>query len=721
MYHGRGLGEHVAQPGDIALANRERLPERVAAKQSLPAAWQPPRAPGMLAGVRAAFDAAIEHRRAFLLLPYAMIAGLVVAFTLPSDPTPVLLGAGALTLLGALVASRNAPAWNRTAGLVTAFWLGFCLLTIHGTLFGTQMLARPAYGTYEARVDEVLSTNPDGVRAIVSGIAPIDGARALPVRRARLVIDGVPDLAPGDTIRSRVRFYPVPGPVVPNGFDTQFHAYFAGIGAYGNTIGVAERIASGDARAPERIIEGIRRAIAARIDAVLPQPSAGVARALITGDQSAVTEASREMLATAGLAHVLSVSGLHLTLVAMLVMATLRGGLALAGGLDRFVSVKRVAAVGAMAAALAYFAISGGNVAAQRATLMIVLVLGAVVAGRRALTMRNVAIAALVIIIADPASVFRPSFQLSFAAVVALIGAWEMMRPGEGRERGAVGKIVAYFGGGALTSVVAGAATLLFSIYHFQQTAPLSVLGNLMSLVLIGFVMMPAALAATVFMPLGLEAPFLLVMGWSIDAMIWVATVVAGWSAGISASPLLLPVALLLGLGALAWFTFLTSWHRLIAPVLLVPVVWLLALDRPPDVLVSDTTQAIAMRGADGLALAAGKPDSFAVKVWRETYAEPLDPAPLLRCDSIGCFGDSPAGFSLAVAKDPAAFHEDCGLADLMILRRPAPQTCAGSLVIDADTLERGGIHWLRWDEFTEAFEVRPAVPPGARPWRVPH
>jgi competence protein ComEC len=249
----------------------------------------------------------------------------------------------------------------------------------------------------------------------------------------------------------------------------------------------------------------------------------------------------------------------------------------------------------------------------------------------------------------------------------------------------------------------------------------LSVLGNLMSLVLIGFVMMPTALAATLLMPLGLEAPFLLVMGWSIDVMIWVAMVVAGWSAGISASPLLLPGALLLGLGTLAWFTFFNSWHRLLAPVLLVPAVAVLALDGPPDVLISDTTQAIAMRAKDGLALVAGKPDSFAVNVWRETYAEPLDPSPLLSCDSVGCFGGSPAGFTVAVARDPAAFHEDCGLADLLILRRAAPGTCDGSLVIDADTLERGGIHWLRWDAAASSFEVRPAVPDAYRPWRARH
>jgi competence protein ComEC len=127
------------------------------------------------------------------------------------------------------------------------------------------------------------------------------------------------------------------------------------------------------------------------------------------------------------------------------------------------------------------------------------------------------------------------------------------------------------------------------------------------------------------------------------------------------------------------------------------------------------------MRGEDRLALVAGKPGSFAVDVWSDTYAEPLEPAPLLACDSLGCFGKCPEGFTVAVANDPAAFYEDCGLADLMILRRPAPAGCAAGTMIDATTLETGGIQWLLWDRAARKFEVRPAVPPGDRPWRVRH
>ena len=122
--------------------------------------------------------------------------------------------------------------------------------------------------------------------------------------------------------------------MLPNGFDTQFHAYFDGIGAYGNATQPVEIISTGSGTAPERIIDATRRGIAARIDQTLSQPAAGVARALINGDQSAVTDEVRETMSIAGLAHVLSVSGLHLTIVAALVLFTLRGGLALLPGWD---------------------------------------------------------------------------------------------------------------------------------------------------------------------------------------------------------------------------------------------------------------------------------------------------------------------------------------------------------------------------------------------------
>ena len=670
------------------------------------------------AGLLASLREALAERRGFVLLPFAAIAGLVAAANLPTAPEPALLIAVWVTLGIGLMVSVRSVAWARATAALAAAWFGFCLLPIHGALFGTQMLQRPAYGTYEARVDEILSETENEKRIVVSAITPTGESRALPVRRARVLVRSGPDLSPGDIIAGPFRFAPVPGPIYPGGFDTQFHAYFEGIGSYGSSTQRPAIVGSGSETTPEHMIDAIRRGISARVDAALTQPAAGIARAIVNGDQSAVTDDARETMATAGIAHVLSVSGLHLTIVAGGVFAALR--LLLSGweGLATRVSVKRVAAVAGIAAAVLYFAISGGNVAAFRSTLMILLVFGAVLVGRRALTMRNVAIAGLIVIATDPASVFRPSFQLSFAAVVALVGAYENLRNERRREAGPLTHIWTYGKGVVVTSLVAGAATLLFSVYHFQQTSPLGVLGNLLSLPLVGFVMMPAAVLAVLAMPFGIEGVFLTAMGWSIERMLDMARLVAGWSTHLSASPLLTPWALLIGLVALAWFAFLRDRWRLLGPVLAGPLVLLLAIDRPPDVLISDTTQALAVRGLTGLELADGKRRSFALDVWRETYTEPIsNPAPV-RCDSVACIGESSAGFSYAIVDDPAGFVEECGR-DLIVTRIEAPSWCAAGVVIDGDELREHGVHWLRWNAASRSFEVRPAVGSLEQPWRI--
>jgi competence protein ComEC len=670
-------------------------------------------------GFVASFRSALDERRLFALIPFAMIGGLIVAVDMPEDPSVILLAVGGAALAAALVLARRSLTAVRLLVLAGAVWCGFSLLAIHGALFGTPMLSRAAYGGYSARVDEVLSATPDEQRIIVSAIIPTGKDRAVPMRRARLLVKQGPTLSPGDTIAGDFRFAPVPGPVHPGAFDSQFHGYFDGIGAYGNTVRPPVLATPGDDTSPERILDAIRRGISSRIDAALQQPAAGVGRAIINGDQSAVTVEARQIMATAGIAHVLSVSGLHLTLVAGGAYWVLRLLLAGFEGVGRFVSVKRIAAVGGMASAVFYYLISGGNVAALRSTLMILLVFGAVLAGRRALTMRNVAIAAIIVIATDPASVFRPSFQLSFSAVVALIGAYEVLRSSSSRDAGIVTKVLAYTKGVVITSLVAGAATLLFSIYHFQQTSPLGVLGNLGTLPLVGFIMMPAAAVAVLAMPLGIEGPFLFAMGWSIDRMLEMAAIVADLSTHLRASPLLTPTALVIGLAGLAWFAFFRDRWRLVGPVAGFLAVLCFTIDRPPDVLIADTTKAIAIRGPEGLALADGKTKSFALDIWRATYAEPIAVVADKSCDSIACVGESSAGFSWALITDPAGFAEECGEADLIVTRGPAPDWCRAGAVIDETILGNSGVEWLRWDNNAGRFEIRPAIVNLARSWRI--
>jgi len=697
------MSEVVERLVDRTVETRRGLP--------LPALGRPP-PQAISASIAKAFDG----RRLFVLLPFALIAGMIVSL-LPEEAaaTEAMLAVGIALAIG-LVLTRNKAVSYRLMLLAAAFWAGVCLLSVHGALFGTAMLKYPLYGVYEARIDEIVSDAESGRRVIVSGIRPVTDARAVPMRRARIVVRGDRPLAPGDIIRAPIRFMAVPGPVVPGGYDTQFHAFFDGIGAYGNATGEVEVVRHGEAGL-DAWVAGLRGEIGRRIDAVVTGEANGVARSMMIGDQSRITDDTREAMAASGLAHIYSISGLHLSIVALGVLAALRHLLVLIPGVSRFGSIKKAAAVAALASAFGYLLLAGGsaNVPAFRSTIMIALILGAVLAGRRALTMRNVAIAALVIIVLDPASVFRPSFQLSFAAVVALIGSYEWARTDPDARRGVSGRVWRLLTGTVVTSAIAGAATLLFSAYHFQQTAPLGIVANLMAVILIGPIMVAIVISA-LLMPFGWEAPFLSTLQVLIEALIGIARLVSDWSAGLTLHPLLLPAALIMGLAALAWFAFFQSWHRLIGPALLVPAVLLFAMDQPPDVLVADTTRAVAMRGADGMGLIDGKPGSFAVEVWSETYGEPIGQG-AARCDGVGCIATSPRGFTMALITDPAGFYEDCASVDVVVTRRPAPKTCAAPVVIDDADLATGGVHWLRWTG--AGFEVRVAKAGPRRPWRT--
>lgn len=674
------------------------------------------------AALGAVLSQAAAQRRLFVLLPFSLILGLAGYAALPSEPGVLQFSIGSLCVASFFLAACLGLSLTtlRLAVQVAAIWVGFCLLPLHGHLFGTAMLGAPAFGPYQGRIDEVLSADADGIRAVVSALTPLEGARSLPIQRARVLLPLEPPVQVGDRIEASLRLAPVPGPVLPGAFDGQFHAYFAGIGAYGNATGPVTLVAQGDETDVVRRVQALRNHIAARIDLALTGESAGIGRAMMMGDQSAISDETRDVMAASGLAHVYSISGLHLSIVAGGIFWLVR--LLLASSPAALVwPVKHIAAMAGLSAAFGYLLLAGGmdNVPAFRSTLMLALIFGAVLVGRQALTMRNVAIAALVIIVIDPASVFRASFQLSFAAVVALIGIYELPRRKSPENTGHVERLLRFVSTTAWTSLVAGAATLLFSAYHFQQTAPLGVLGNLLALPFVSLIMLFGALAVLA-MPFGLDGPLLRLMGWNIDRLVDVAELVAGLGASLTGNPILAGWTLLAGLAALAWFAFVESRWRLLAPALLLPMVLLFGFASRPDVLVSDTTQAVAVRAGEGLALASGRTGSFAVDAWNRYYQTEIGSShPGARCDSLGCIVTAER-FSIAIIRNAAAFPEDCFGQNLIIARVEPPRGCgAEGQVIDPTDLARGGVHWLRWDETAGRFEIRPAMETLNRPWRV--
>lgn len=675
-------------------------------------------------GLRRAIADAVTQRRNFILFPFAMIAGLIFYRVLPDEPDNISLAILIICVLAIVWLGRNRTVVRETALLALMFALGTALLPVHGAFFGTSMLDVPRYGTYTAQVEAVTYDDGTQQRWILSDIAGEPEWTVPGVRLARITVPGSYDVSPGDHIEARIRFYPVPPPAVPGGYDSQFVSYFDGVGAYGNAFDEIEIVKSGEGGGA-RIVKEIRAAITARIVAQLGERIGGIAAALVTGDQSRIDEDDRNLMASAGIAHVIAISGLHLTLVAGTMFACVRFFLSLSHGITQRVSIKKIAAGFGIATALAYMVISGMVIPAVRSTIMLALVFAAIIAGRQALTMRNVAIAGLAIIAFEPTSVFRASFQLSFAAVIALIAAYELARRNrENRDRPKRSRALALMLDIATTSVIAGLATLIFTAYHFQQTAPFGVLGNLMAMPVVSFVMMPAALLGTLLLPLGLEALPYAALGWSIEAMLWSAGFVRQLSGGFDPSPILSPLALVVALLALAWLAYFRTRVRVAGAIFAVPLIAFFCLEQPPDILIADQSQAIAVRSGDRVALIAGRNNTFATSIWSERYIMVIENAhEATGCDSLGCVLPTHEGYTLALVKSRDAFDEDCRIADIVITRLTAPSQCeqVATLVVDASDLARHGAHMIDWNGPDLAPTIRTAIDGPDRPWRIRH
>lgn len=666
------------------------------------------------------FEEALAQRRGFLMLPFFIILGLLLNCSTQFDPNLyVLFALGIICTIIVVLSVKRGQFFVYTVWF-WGLWLGFSILSAYGMLSGTSMLKWPVFGSYRAEISKVISRSGEQQRIIIQNITVQEGRDPM-IRRARIFVRGGPTLERGMIVEGKMRLSPVPTPAVPGGYDPQFHGYFAGIGAYGNTTGQLT-IVDELPRGPLYFLDRVREAIGVRIDAAMQGPSLGIARALIIGDQRQIDQSTRKTMSAAGLAHVLAISGLHLSLVAGGIFIGTRFLLAMSYKVAQVYSPKKIAAVFGIAAALFYLAISGASVSATRATVTLILIFGAILVERRALTMRNVAFASLFVLLTDPASVFRPGFQLSFAAVAALVGVYEMTAQSRADNDGFFSKFFKFFLGTGVTSLVAGAATALFAAYHFQQTAPLGVLGNVVALPLVGFVVLPAAVGAVLSMPLGFEKLFLNLMGWGIDQILTIAHTVAKLAEPIDYSPVLLPSALIFGFLGLAWFVFFASKLRFLGPAVALIFVAFLSVDQPPDVLIADSSKAVAVRTSDGLSLVTGRTNSFISDVWQSSYQENISQGhDDFGCDRQGCIVRNTVGGLISVPRSSAAVGEDCDVSILLISRDRVPEWCKDvTQVIDQDDLKFGGVHWLKWNTDLNRYDVRRAITDPNRAWRMP-
>lgn len=667
-----------------------------------------------------------------LWAPVAFGGGCGLYFALAREPPvlPLVVAAAGLGLAAALALRRGhglaVPlllAALGAGGLLTAKLRADA---VAGPI--APALAEPV--RVEGWVVDVDSPGGRGARVVlaptwVQGLAPEDTPH-----RLRLTLREPPP-APGTPLSARAILNPPPSPASPGAFDFARTAWFQGIG--GTAFALAPARAAFPPPPPWRLrarmwINAVRFALAERILARIGEPAGAVAAAMTTGHETWIRSEDAQAMRDSGLAHILSISGLHMAIVGGFVFFGVRLGVAAWPWLAIRIPGKKVAAGAGIVAIGVYLVISGAPPPAERAAIVAWTAFGATLLDRRTISMNGLALAAMIVLLHRPESVVQPGFQMSFAATAALVALAEAW-PRRTRELSAPAAIVAlqrargWIVAACAASLVAGLATGPFAMHHFNRSAVYGLAANLAVAPISSFVMMPSLALGAALEAVGLGGPALTVAGWSIDAMLAIGRFTAGLPGAVrtipSAPAVALPVAFL-GLLFICLWRGRGRW--LGAPFALAVLLWPRAA--PPVAWVAaEGANAALVAGGEAVVVRPGV-RQFAVDVWRQRHGLVEARAADRACGRFACTV-TVDGLSLGLwwgrRPPPAEALEGlCAGADVVIVRAEAPQlpaACAGRLLLDGRDLAASGALEL-WRDGSGGWAARRASDVrGQRPW----
>ncbi|WP_454916900.1 ComEC/Rec2 family competence protein [Xanthobacter sediminis] len=684
-----------------------------------------------------------ESGRLVLWLPVAFTAGVLAYFGAPQEPSMV----AALLVTAALAAACVAA---RRHGVALGVLAGFCAFAAGFSAGGVRtalvmheaMLRPPPFPVRLSGHVERLErrTTSDRVLLRLDG-APVRGLEGTP-QLVRLSLRRGTAPPVGTHVTQLARLLPPLGPAMPGTHDFGRAPWFQGIDAVGFGLGRPQvSPPTGPPPLSVRIavaVDGVRAALGARIRAVLHGTPAEIAVALVAGDRSAIPPQVEESMRVSGLTHILSISGLHMALVAGTLFALARGGLALVPALALGWPIKAMAAVLALAGSAFYLVLSGNDVPAQRSFVMTGLVLGGVLVGRRALTLRTVAAAAVLVLGLTPEAALDPGPQMSFAATLALVAAYERLHPLRAmpRPERRVARLamlpLVFAAGTIITALVAGLASGPFGAFHFQRLAPYGLLANLAAMPAVSLLVMPFGLVGVLLMPFGWDALAWPVMGAGIEMMVAVSDHVAALPGADGRVDTVNAAALFWFTAALLALCLLRGLPSLLAVPALAAAILASGAPSRPAVLVAPNASTVAVRGADGrLSVIGARSQRVLVEQWltregdhRAARAPGLEGG--FACDKLGCVAPLPGGGTIAVSRRAESLAADCLNARIVVTRDAPPRGCPARVVTPQE-LERTGTlaffadgHTLREQPTRDPAIQRPWMPPLPAPPEEP-
>src|SRR5271165_1673480 len=696
-------------------------------------------APDWRKALAGALGREVEERRFFLWLPVMGMGG--VALNLAADSEPALWAPIALTLVFAALAymSRARPVALGVSLALAALFAGFLAMSLRTARVAAPVLDRIRIVSLQGYAEEV-DLRPVGARMVIAVVSADGLPRDKAPRRVRVTTRKSPNVAAGDYVSLKARLLPPSHAALPGGYDFARDAFFAGVGAVGSTLGAIKVLPPpGEASLSQRFraaIDQVRNRLAIRVDRIIGGDEGAIAAAMVTGKRDFLSNDAKDLIREAGIFHIITISGVQMTLVAGIFFVVTRRLFALSPTLALNYPIKKWAAGVAMAGSLLYDVATGSRVGTERALVMTLIVLGAVIMDRRALTMRNLAFAVFAVVAIEPEAILGVSFQLSFAAVAALVAVMEARLAGMEKNPdpflpphrtaptdGLFADLLQKPLGLIVATACATGATASFMAYHFHDLSPYVLIGNPLTLTVIEFFAVPGALLGAALYPLGLDAPVWLYVGAGIRFILWAARFIADAPSSTihlrAFAPFALPFLALAVVSATLWRTW--TFRATAIPLALIGLIG--ATHGPRyDVIVAPSGDLAAVRDADGALEIVGKRfNAFAAEQWLTADGDGRDPAaardPNAPCDRVGCVADLPEGESLSIVIDRMAFDEDCARAEVVVSGLTAPPGCKAKFVLDEKALARSGAIGLMWSDekgFTLASDRSPLQ---NRPW----
>lgn len=646
-----------------------------------------------------------ERGRLVLWFPVFMAAGVLLYYQLRFEPSAWI---GAKFAVGGFASALALPHRRVLRGI--GFALGFAASGFASAQYATARLPAieadlPSKAVLASGTVHSVETLSYARRITLSGVtlrpeqrvsAARSGRHDEPVQaqdqapelrvtrmvRIRLQTGDDGAIETGDTIRVRAMARPPLPPALPGGWDTQRDAFFAGLGASGYALGRVEVVTHGAPYGLASRVQRLRETIAARILAVVPGAPGEVSVTLLTGGSRGIPEADHAAFRASGLAHLLAVAGLHIGIVMAIALGAARTALALSERASLFWPAKKLAVVFALGAGGLYMVLTGAHVPIVRSFAMACLATLAIVAGRQPVSLRGLGLAGIVLMLIAPNEVPGVSFQMSFSAVLALISGYETLRPWLRRLYGKslAKRLLSYATALALTSTLAGTASLPYGAWHFGHVQIYYILSNIVAVPVTALWVMPAGMIALLLMPFGLERVALVPMGWGCGLLIDIARFTAALPAATMAVPHLPAWGLIVLSIGIAWLGLWRSWIRLLGMAAIAVGIVSAAFDRPPDILLSADAGLIGFRAEHGVFLQQTRSGSEFTRDawftrWDVSAAEPLPNEGTVAAGALSC------------ERDTCLFRPREGVRPALLVRGPArPAGCATvSVVVSAE------------------------------------